>query len=79
MKPRDYKRDDFQKLVNKEIVIEVGPANGDFTITDKFEGTLIQYGLASDAPHLPVDINLRLLSGEVKYFGILELKSIKLK
>jgi hypothetical protein len=78
MKPREYKSDDFQKLVNKQILIEVGPTSDDFTITDKFEGTLIQYGLAANAPHLPVDIKLRLLSGEVKYFGIFELKSIKL-
>lgn len=79
MKPHEYKSDDFQKLVNKEIIIEVGPANNDSTITDKYDGTLIQYGLAANAPHLPVDIKLRLLNGEVKYLGILELKTIKLK
>ena len=79
MKPHEYKSDDFQKIVNKEIVIEVGPNNGDSTITDTFEGTLIQFGSAANFPFLPVDIKLRLLTGEVRYFGILELKTIRLK
>ena len=78
MKPIDYTKDDFKKIVNKDIVIEVGPSSND-TVTNKLEGKIIKYGLASDFPNLPVDINFRSLNGEEKYFGILELKSINLK
>lgn len=78
MKPIFYTNEDFKKIINKVVIIEVGPSNNE-TITEKLEGKVIKYGLAANQPHLPVDIKFQLLNGVERYFGILEIKSINIK
>lgn len=79
MNPFEYKREDFKELVYKEVIIEIGPKHDYSKITDKFEGILTKYALSGNGTYALEGFKIRLSTGDVKYFSITELRSIRIK